>query len=185
MLPHIHTYAHTLRQPQAVRQVRERCLGDVSVLHYSSCVQGVEGRLTGWLIPILLRRESRPEGGEERGMNAGKERWREREMIVRTHTLTHRTVYCVCLSQWQPVYHVAINLPTITLWCPGWRLRLEFSWHQLILFHGSVSVLLSSHSPDLCCLPKCAFVVTCCIQTPKKKKDFRITFRQLCEYCRL
>lgn len=30
-------------------------------------------------------------------------------------------MYCVCLSQWQPVYHVDINLSTITLWCPGWR----------------------------------------------------------------
>lgn len=118
------THTHTLTQLLGERQVRERCLGDESVKHYSSGVwgsPGVEGRLTGWVIRILLRREEGRgrRGARDEGWGGGTERWRWGH--THSHTEQCTLVYCVCLRQWQSVYHVAINLPTITLWCPGWR----------------------------------------------------------------
>lgn len=158
---HDATHTRALTQLLGVWQVRRRCLGDESVKHYSSGMRGssgVEGRLTGWLILTQLRRE---EGRGERDecWEGGTQRW----WLGRTHSHTQQCalVYCVCLSQWQPVYHVAINLPTITLWCPGYRPQTGvsltpahfISWVclcPLLLTHPQTSALCQNS-----CLQQC------------------------------
>lgn len=157
LLPHMHSLTFW--------ELRERCLGDENVKHWSSCVcvcggvavAAVEGRVTGWLILMLLRSK---EGTGRRGeRDKGGER-RDREMLVRarSHTQTSALWCTVCLSQWQPVYHVAINLPTITLWCPGWRPQTGVS--LFISFHASVSVIFSLDSSHLCFFPTLSMSLT-------------------------
>ena len=117
MLPNM----YTLVQALVARQVSTGCLADESAKNYGNWVWGSSGLTGDWQADCYSYRwgERRAERAEERGMNGQKEG--KREMIVRVHAHTHSCELCVCLSQWQTVYHVAINLPTITLWCPGWR----------------------------------------------------------------
>lgn len=144
------THTRTLTQLLGVRQVRERCSGDESVKHYSSGVwgsSGVEGRLTGWLILMLPRRE------EGRGRREERDEGWEGGMVgahTHTHILAHRAMHFT--TMWPLI------CPQLLSDVLAGGLRLEFPWHQLISFYGSISVLFFLHSPDLCCLPKLLFV---------------------------
>lgn len=177
------THTHTLTQLLGERQVRERCLGDESVKHYSSSVwgsPGVEGRLTGWVICILLRREEGRgrRGARDEGWGGGTERWRWGH--THSHTEQCTLVYCVCLRQWQSVYHVAINLPTITLWCPGWRPQTGVSLTPAHFRSRFMALSLSSPPytpPDLCRLPKLVLVKVWHVALYHQEMEFRIILR--------
>jgi len=68
---------------------------------------------------------------------------RDTEMVVRAQTLIleYSVCVCACLSRWQWVCHVAINLSTIILWCPGWKPQTGVSLTpvHVFLFYGSAS----------------------------------------------
>lgn len=119
-VPRLHVATHTRTACGSRAGEGEGSGWDIEAVVCVCGSSGVEGRLTG--LTDTNAAEERGGQREERG-----EGWRlgrrDRETVVRalTHTEQCTLVYCVCLSQWQPVYHVAINLPTITLWCPGWR----------------------------------------------------------------